>query len=65
MMTRKHFKMIADTLLAVRPKGSPLSLEDQIRIDQMNKVAISLMNKFSLENPRFNSATFMRACGLD
>ena len=50
-MTRRHYLMIADVLRAY--KGT-----------EAQSVAVSLAVAFTQDNPRFNPATFITACGL-
>jgi hypothetical protein len=53
MMTRKHFKALAETLLKISD------------LTTRKTVANEAAEMFQKENPRFNKAKFMAACGLN
>jgi len=62
MMTKRHFQQFADMLnvsqehCSVYPEASPLSI--------VKHIAIELADICQRDNPRFDRAHFMKACGL-
>lgn len=68
-MTRKDYKLIAEVLN--RAYKSKLETEDETgQIDEEDPccvifaVAVQLANEFAQENPRFDRAKFLEACGV-
>ena len=57
-MTRKDFELIADALAAARPRP------DNVLVHEHNYIAKQLAAKLRSTNPNFDSARFLRACGV-
>lgn len=60
-MTRKDFEIIAEALYTVKPgedglDGDKPTWESTVR---------ALARRFRLVNPRFDSARFFKACGME
>lgn len=53
MLTRKHFETVAEALLLVKNTSARWLVADE------------LAKAFKEENPRFDRAIFMNACGLN
>lgn len=54
-MTRKHFVMAAQVILAGRKGANDV---------EADKMANSMADLFALENPRFDRDKFLKACGV-
>lgn len=52
-MTKKNYELIARVL------------HESIRVGGEQQIAYDLADAFAEENPRFNTARFLKACGLD
>ena len=63
-MTRKHYKIIAESLKRTRPGShsvlAGVALEEEL---QWNNTVTDLARVLSSTNPRFNRARFVEACG--
>lgn len=57
MLTRKHFKAIAEILKEVEENGINLSKKNTL-----TEVAEKVADYFANENPRFNRTKFLEAC---
>lgn len=64
-MTRKDYiliaKAIADTQERIRPIGNPDMRDNQLR--GVRRTAAHLADALAQDNPRFDPATFLTACG--
>lgn len=65
-MTKKHFEAIARTIRDEFEATLPSSDPEFIRgaAYALEETAKSLADYFARENPRFNRAQFLTACGL-
>lgn len=64
-MTRKHFNMIADALKDVQAEAHRVDpAEFKARLDTLHATATYLADGFVQDNPRFDRARFMAACGF-
>lgn len=58
-MTRKHYVMIAETILARRNETT-----DALQVDAIRKTAEALGTQFCYDNKNFDYQRFMKACGF-
>lgn len=58
-MTKKDFEFIAETLRQSEPIG-PQGMAH----DQWHQTCVVFARKLAAVNPRFDSARFLKACGL-
>jgi len=56
-MTRKDFELIAKVLLQSKPEG-----DKNTELYRWNVVVLNFAKQLQAENPRFNSAKFIKAC---
>lgn len=70
-MTRKHFKAIADTVLATRQRIEKMYDNNELSLDakqdciaMLNNQAEALANMCRNDNALFNRQKFMEACGF-
>ena len=59
MMTKTHFERIAHVI-----KVEQESYVNDACKDAIHDVAIRLASEFNIENPRFDKARFLDACGF-
>ncbi len=58
-MTRKHFEAIANAL-------ANYNVESQAsQAETVASIANALAREFKQDNPRFNKARFLKACGVE
>ena len=62
MMTRKHFKAIAQVLLSLKPADTVCSDVGLARYDAWQQCVIQMANLCGNDNPRFDAVKFKRAC---
>jgi hypothetical protein len=63
-MTKKHFALVARIFAArVRFSRSVPLTENELRV--LTGLAMDFASAFAEENPRFNRARFLSACGLE
>jgi len=69
MMTKKHYVAIAKTMAALRaaycPENRPGHNIDAGYRQATTDVSEELATYFASENPRFDRARFLTACGLE
>lgn len=67
-MSRKHYESVAEILWANQPHPADSCPVDcvpcTIQGQTVHNVANGLARVFSADNPRFDRARFMRACGI-
>ena len=62
MMTKKHYVAMAYILKDIRKADTDRGTEAR---DVLTYTAKALANYFASENPRFDRARFLAACGLE
>ena len=64
-MTRKHFEAIA-RIISLRAGFDLSTVEYDAGYNMaVSRVASDIADYFETENPRFNRARFLKACGVD
>jgi len=67
-MMKEHFKAIAEIVKhAIERSKSNKTVEDDYlngRYDATRDIALSLSDHFASDNPRFDRAKFLTACGI-
>lgn len=65
-MTRKDYEMVATSLMAARPDPATVKASfGAFGADSaIDTVARRLATQFAGDNPRFDPARFLRACGV-
>jgi hypothetical protein len=64
-MTRKDYIMLAEALASARPSGEDCGNPERTRgtVDQYARDCEAIADALA-ENPRFDRARFLRACGV-
>lgn len=62
-LTRKHYVMIADALRSARETRVPQSARGDEFAFAVNAAALEIARRLAQENPRFDTARFLRAAG--
>ena len=62
MITAKHFQKIADM---IKPLSNVAAGSHYITPESRDWIAREFARMLAGENPRFDSARFLRACGVD
>jgi hypothetical protein len=65
-MTRKDYQLIANVLKAHTPSRG-VQAEAQTMLERawtLRNIALTFAHELASENPRFDRAKFLRACGL-
>lgn len=60
-MTKRHFELIAEAFAA----ENYMPDDTEATANVLRRLADRLANEFRAENPRFDTARFMKACGFD
>lgn len=60
-MTKKHYEAIAAVILF--EKRRPLAHDEWLKIPEY--IAVALADYFATDNPKFDRARFLQACGID
>jgi hypothetical protein len=67
-MTKKDYVAIAGILAGLRARSAPRSREDEVRLTTISAVVeiatMQMADHMQRDNPRFNRALFLRACGV-
>lgn len=65
MMSRKHYRALAQAIRDARPYASPIGRpEIQAANDVVDNVARNLADECKRDNPRFDRVKFFAACGV-
>jgi hypothetical protein len=62
-MTKKHYEAIASIL--AKYKNAPLYEVDYSDYRTAEHIATDLSKYFATDNPKFNRARFLQACGIE
>ena len=66
MITKKDYELIAKSFFYVRKNMEFLSSEQRQGAMVISRgIAYSLCDTLFIDNPRFNRATFLKACGIE
>lgn len=63
-MTKKHYEMVAHQLSDTRRVNAQLAFGPQAEAVRVY-VAEALADEFAADNPNFDRAKFLKACGVD
>ena len=64
MLTRKHYKAIAEIIKTQRDLATVFAGK-QFAIQRISDIVDGLADYFAQDNPRFDRARFLAACGLE
>lgn len=63
-MTKKHYVMIAASIAAERKDRTDGSICQGSQLSTLKALALTLAHQFEQDNPRFDTETFLDACGV-
>lgn len=63
-MTRKDYVLISDVLKNERPDRDGTRWADGAR-DEWSTIAMNIARALASDNPRFDRARFLKACGVE